>query len=37
MAIFDSLCFSLDEMLKSYPNNVDIVIDVFVNQIRHSR
>lgn len=37
MAIFNSLCFSLDEMLKSYPNNVDIVIDVFVNQMRHSR
>lgn len=37
MAIFNSLCLSLDEMLEKYPNNADIVIDVFVNQMRHSR
>lgn len=37
MAIFNSLCLSLDEMLEKYPDNVAIVIDVFVNQMRHSR
>jgi hypothetical protein len=37
MAIFNSLCLSLDEMLEKYPDNSDIVIDVFVNQMRHSR
>lgn len=37
MAIFNSLCSSLDEMLEKYPNDAEIVIDVFVNQMRHSR
>ncbi len=37
MAIFNSLCLSLDEMLGKYPDNVAIVVDVFVNQMRHSR
>ena len=37
MAIFNSLCLSLDEMLGKYPDNATIVVDVFVNQMRHSR
>ena len=37
MAIFNSLCLSLDEMLGKYPDNAAIVVDVFVNQMRHSR
>ncbi len=37
MAIFNSLCSSLDEMLEKYPNNATIVVDVFINQMKHSR
>jgi hypothetical protein len=34
--MFNSLCTSLIEMIEKYPDSRDIVIDVFVNQMKYS-